>query len=74
MEKRFWQIWDLDNVTFRIHVTKYSLADSNQICELIKQYSPRKVGIFKLHNLAKRKYEILGGFLYWRRSLRYSNQ
>ena len=50
---------DLSKVTFRIPVTKYSLADSDEICDLIKRYPPKKVEIFKLHNLARRKYEIL---------------
>ena len=50
---------DLSKVTFRIPVTKYSLADAIEICNLIKKYSPNKIEIFKLHNLAKRKYEIL---------------
>lgn len=50
---------DLSKTTFRIPVTKYSIKDANEICELIKQYPPKKIEIFKLHNLAKRKYEIL---------------
>ena len=50
---------DLSKVTFRIPVTKYSLADLSSISELIKTYLPKKIEIFKLHNLAKRKYEIL---------------
>ena len=50
---------DLDKVTFRIPVTKYSLNDTIEICNLIKKYPPKKIEIFKLHNLAKRKYELL---------------
>ena len=50
---------DLSKVTFRIPVTKYSLDDASQICDLIKTSPPKKIEIFKLHNLAKRKYEIL---------------
>lgn len=50
---------DLDKVTFRIPVTKYSLDDATEICNLIRKYPPKKVEIFKLHNLAKRKYEML---------------
>ena len=50
---------DLSKVTFRIPVTKYSLDDATQICDLIKTCPPNKIEIFKLHNLAKRKYEIL---------------
>lgn len=50
---------DLSKTTFRIPVTKYGLADTKEICDLIEKYPPRKIEIFKLHNLAKRKYEIL---------------
>ena len=50
---------DLDKVTFRIPVTKNSLDDLTEICNLIRKYPPKKIGIFKLHNLAKRKYELL---------------
>ena len=50
---------DLSKLTFRIPVTKYSLSDSSQICELIKTHQPKKIEIFRLHNLAKRKYEVL---------------
>lgn len=50
---------DLNKVTFRIPVNKYSFADTKEICDLIKKYPPRKIEIFKLHNLAKRKYKIL---------------
>ena len=50
---------DLSKVTFRIPVTKYSRSDLSSISELIKTYPPNKIEIFKLHNLAKRKYEIL---------------
>lgn len=50
---------DLNKTTFRIPVTEYSLADSTEIVNLIKSFPPKKIEIFKLHNLAKRKYEIL---------------
>lgn len=50
---------DLSKTTFRIPVTEYSLNDSNLILDLLKEFTPQKVEIFKLHNLAKRKYEIL---------------
>jgi len=55
---------DLSKLTFRIPVTKYSLSDSSQICELIKTHQPKKIEIFRLHNLAKRKYEILNKEFY----------
>ena len=50
---------DLNKTTFRIPVTEFSLQDMNAILDLIKKYPPKKVEIFKLHNLAKRKYAIL---------------
>lgn len=50
---------DLNKTTFRIPVTEYSLADSTEIVNQIKSFPPKKIEIFKLHNLAKRKYEIL---------------
>ncbi len=55
---------DLNKVTFRIPVTKYSIEDTLEICDLIKKYPPKKIEIFKLHNLAKRKYEILNKEFY----------
>lgn len=50
---------DLTKTTFRIPVTEYSLADEGLILDLLKKFQPKKVEIFKLHNLAKRKYELL---------------
>ncbi len=50
---------DLSKVTFRIPVTKYSLNDLTEICNLVRKYPPKKIEIFKLHNLAKKKYELL---------------
>ena len=35
------------------------LTVRTEICNLIRKYPPKKIEIFKLHNLAKRKYEIL---------------
>ena len=50
---------DLEKTTFRIPVTEYSLNDQELILELINNFKPKKIEIFKLHNLAKRKYELL---------------
>ena len=41
---------DLSKTTFRIPVTKYRLVNTKEICDLIKQYQPRKVEIFKLQS------------------------
>lgn len=53
------QSLDLDKTTFRIPVTEFSLNDQNLIIDFLKEFKPKKLEIFKLHNLAKRKYEIL---------------
>ena len=58
---------DLSKVTFRIPVTEYSLADKKEICELIKSHRPKKIEIFKLHNLAKRKYRVLEKEFYYKK-------
>ena len=57
---------DLNKTTFRIPVTEYSLNDEDLILELIKKYVPKKIEIFKLHNLAKKKYEILNKEFYYK--------
>ena len=59
-------ILDLNKTTFRIPVTEYSLVDEDLIFDLIKMYTPQKIEIFKLHNLAKRKYEILNKDFYYK--------
>lgn len=56
---------DLKKTTFRIPVSKFSLNDENLILNLLKKYPSKKVEIFKLHNLAKRKYEILNKDCYY---------
>ena len=58
-------ILDLSKTTFRIPVTEYSLNDQDLILELINKFKSRKIEIFKLHNLAKRKYEILDKDFYF---------
>ena len=50
------------NIIFRIPVTKeYTLQENNKqkILNLLEKYKPQQVEIFKLHRLAKSKYESL---------------
>ena len=56
---------DLEKTTFRIPITKYSLDDEKLILDLLKKFKPKQVEIFKLHNLAKRKYDILNKEFYF---------
>lgn len=58
------KLLDLKNTTFRIPVNKFSLNDESLIRDLLKDFKPKKVEIFKLHNLAKRKYNSLGRDFY----------
>ncbi|WP_442920524.1 hypothetical protein [Methanobrevibacter sp.] len=55
---------DLKKTTFRIPVSEFSLIDEKLILDILKKYPSKKVEIFKLHNLAKRKYEILNKDFY----------
>ena len=54
------KVLNLEKTTFRIPVTEYSLYDEDLILQLLNQHKPKKLEIFKLHNLAKRKYALLG--------------
>lgn len=58
------KLLDLNKTTFRIPVNEFSLNDQQLILELLKEFKPKKLEIFKLHNLAKRKYEILNKEFY----------
>lgn len=58
---------DLNKTTFRIPVTEYSLKDQDLILKLIEDLEPNKIEIFKLHNLASRKYEILNRDFYYKK-------
>lgn len=57
---------DLTKTTFRIPVTEYSLNDRDLIIDLLKKFNAKKLEIFKLHNLAKRKYELLDKDFYYK--------
>lgn len=56
---------NLNKTTFRIPVTEFSLNDQNLILDLVKQFKPKKIEIFKLHNFAKRKYAMLHKEFYY---------
>lgn len=58
------KLLNMKNTTFRIPVTEYSLSDEKLILDLLKDFKPKKLEIFKLHNLAKRKYELLNKEFY----------
>lgn len=55
--------------TFRIPVCEYTIRNDNVdlILDLLKEFKPKKLEIFKIHNLAKRKYAILGKEFYYRK-------
>ena len=59
------KLLDLEKTTFRIPVTKFSLKDTELILDLLKNYKPKHLEIFELHNLAKSKYEILNKKQYY---------
>ena len=59
------ELLDLEKTTFRIPVTKFSLKDTEVILDLLKNYKPKHLEIFKLHNLAKSKYDILNKEQYY---------
>lgn len=59
------KLLDLEKTTFRIPITKFSLNDSELILDLLKNYTPKQVEIFELHNLAKSKYEVLNKEQYY---------
>lgn len=60
------KLLNLNNTTFRIPVTEFSLNDESLILDLVNEFKPKKVEIFKLHNLAKRKYDVLGRDFYFK--------
>lgn len=59
------KLLDLEKTTFRIPVTKFSLEDTELILDLLKNYKPKHLEIFELHNLAKSKYDILNKKQYY---------
>lgn len=57
---------NLNKTIFRLPVTEFSLNDEDLILDLLNKYKPKKLEIFKLHNLAKRKYGLLGKEFYYK--------
>ena len=55
------KLLDMDKTTFRIPVSDYILEESNVdlILDLLHEFKPKKLEIFKIHDLAKEKYLIL---------------
>ena len=62
------QLLDLNKTTFRIPLNEFTLtkANINLITDLLKNFKPKKLEIFKIHNLARRKYEILNKEFYFK--------
>lgn len=57
------QVVSKEKITYRIPiVANITDTDENieQICKILENYPPRHVEIFGVHNLGKRKYELLG--------------
>lgn len=61
-------ILDLNKTTFRIPLNEFTLTYKNidLISELLKNFRAKKLEIFKIHNLAHKKYEILNKEFYFK--------
>ena len=59
---------DLNKTTFRIPLNEFTLTDGNikLISDLLKKFKAKKLEIFKIHNLARKKYEILNKEFYYK--------
>ena len=57
---------NIDKITFRIHKCVLEDYNKNLIFELFDDFKPQKVEIFNIHNLAKRKYDILNQNRYFK--------
>lgn len=59
---------DLNKTTFRIPLNEFILTDENinLISDLLKKFKAKKLEIFKIHNLARKKYEILNKEFYYK--------
>lgn len=59
---------DLNKTTFRIPLNEFTLTEENinLISDLLKNFRAKKLEIFKIHNLARRKYEILNKEFYFK--------
>ena len=59
---------NMEKTTFRIPLSECVLEKDNKnlIFELLNDFKPQKVEIFKIHDLAKRKYDILNQNQYFK--------
>ena len=57
------KLLDLKKTTFRIPITKFK--DTEEILDLLRNYKPKHLEIFELHNLARSKYDILNKEQYY---------
>lgn len=59
---------DLNKTTFRFPLNEFTITDENinLISDLLKKFKAKKLEIFKIHNLARKKYEILNKEFYYK--------
>lgn len=59
---------DLNKTTFRIPLNEFTLTceNINLISDLLKKFKAKKLEIFKIHNLARKKYETLNKEFYFK--------
>lgn len=59
---------DLNKTTFRIPLNEFTLTyeNINLISELLRKFKAKKLEIFKIHNLAREKYETLNKEFYFK--------
>lgn len=59
---------NLNKTTFRVPLNEFTITNENinLISNLLKHFKPKKLEIFKIHNLARRKYDILGKKFYFK--------
>lgn len=59
---------NLNKTTFRVPLNEFTITNENinLISNLLKDFKPKKLEIFKIHNLARRKYDILGKKFYFK--------
>ncbi len=55
------KIFDPSKIVIRIPVSnEYVISNSDKYVDFIKKYTPKRVELFKLHNLGEKKYLLLG--------------
>ena len=55
------KLLDMNKTTFRIPLSDFTLENQNinLVSELLAKFKPKKLEIFKIHNLAQKKYQVL---------------